>query len=216
MVKIKICGLRTLEDARFAAQTGADMLGFHLSRQSAQAITRDDALAICDTLRQEMSASCPLLIGVFVNELVSNISAATIKIGLNAAQLSGDESDVMLRELRGIGYKAIQPLTTGMAMEDVQYYQPYFPANERLPSLMLDPYSPALKGGDAKRNEMVLAVKDETPRLMLTGGFTPENVATRITALLPWGVDINEGVERAPGVKDRARIKALIGTIRSL
>jgi phosphoribosylanthranilate isomerase len=110
MVKVKICGLKTLDDALAAARAGADMLGFNFFKNSPRYITMQDAQILCDTLRAELGKDCPLLVGVFVNEVVGKISLTMEKAGLNFAQLSGDESVEMLRELRGIGFKTIRPL----------------------------------------------------------------------------------------------------------
>ena len=217
MTRVKICGIRTLEEARAAAKQGADMLGFHFSRRSSYVVDRDDATAICDALRNEFADSCPLLVGVFVDELVSNVSAITLKVGLDAAQLSGHESDAILKELRGIGFKKVNPINKAMALEDVKYFSRYFPSSNQLPSLMLDVFFDGFEGGPQDSRAVALAVKAQAPRLMLTGGFTLNNVVERLQTIRPWAVDVNEGVDKAgkPGVKDQAKIKAIIDAVRS-
>src|SRR5262245_17995552 len=109
-IRVKICGLTTYDDALEAAKAGADMLGFNFYKKSPRFIKPEDAQPICDQLRAEFGHDCPILVGLFVNEVVGLISAITRKVGLNCAQLSGDESDELLAELRGIGYKAIRPM----------------------------------------------------------------------------------------------------------
>lgn len=217
MTKVKICGIKTLADARAAAMHEADMLGFHFSKHSPYVVDRDEATTICDTLRKAMGDACPLLIGVFVDELVSNVSAITLKVGLDGAQLSGHESDAMLKELRGIGYKSIDPMNEAMALDDVKYFGPHFPSNDKLPSLMLDVFFEGFKGDAETRTAVALAVKAKVPRLMLTGGFTLENVGERLQTIQPWAVDINESVDTGgtPSKKDQARIKAIIDAVRS-
>lgn len=207
MAKIKVCGVKTLEDARAAAQAGADLLGFHFSKRSAQAVSQDDALRLCGTLRDELGGACPVLVGVFVNELVSNISAVLSKVGLDAAQLDGDESDVMLKELRGIGFKRIQPMNMAMAHDDVGYYGRYWTENERLPSLMLDVFHTHLKDPGTA---IAQAIKEGVPRLMLTGGFTVENVAEQLAAIQPWGVDVLLG----DGGVDVVALPAFVAAVR--
>jgi len=217
--RVKICGLTTFDDALASAEAGADLLGFNFFKRSPRYIEPEKALAICDGLRQQLGAGCPVLVGVFANEVVGTISAVTIKVGLAFAQLSGDESDEMLKELRGIGFKGIRPMNKAMALDDVNYYKPYFPTNERIPSLLLDAYHPKLYGGTGEQasTEVAEAVKAEVPRLMLAGGLTPENVAGRVQAIQPWGVDVASGVEPTdqPGVKDHAKVKAFIQAAKS-
>lgn len=217
MTKIKICGLTTFEDALLAAQLGADLLGFNFYKKSPRYLTPDAAQKICDRLRAELGSACPVLVGVFVNEGVGTISIVTNKVGLNFAQLSGDESDDVLRELRGIGFKSIQPMNKDFALDDVNYFRPYFPADGRVPSLLLDAYHPKLYGGTGEQasTEVALAVKAEVPRLMLAGGLTAENVAERIAAIQPWGVDVASGIEPEgqPGVKDTGKLRAFIQAV---
>jgi phosphoribosylanthranilate isomerase len=214
MTIVKICGLTTFDDALFAAQSGADMLGFNFYKKSPRYIKPEDAQPICDALRAEFGADCPILVGVFVNEVVGLISAITRKVGLNAAQLSGDESDDMLRELRGMGFKGIRPMNLAQALDDVGYFQGQFTTNERLPSILLDAYHPQLYGGTGEQTsvEVALAVRGEVPRLMLAGGLTPGNIAERVAAVQPWGVDVASGVEfeDQPGIKDGEKIQVFI------
>jgi phosphoribosylanthranilate isomerase len=214
MPQVKICGVTTFDDALAAAQAGADLLGFNFYKKSPRYIAPEMAQPICDALRKQLGAACPTLVGVFVNEVVGVISATTRKVGLTAAQLSGDESDDMLRELRGMGFKAIRPTNLAQAVDDVQYFSAHLPTNEHIPSLLLDAYHPQLYGGTGEQAsvEIALAVKQQVPRLMLAGGLTPENVAARVQAVQPWGVDVASGVEfeGQPGVKDPAKVRAFI------
>ena len=214
MVFVKICGLTSYDDALACAQAGADMLGFNFYTPSPRYIDVDEATIVCDRLRETLGQDCPVLVGIFVNESVANISIVTNKVGLNAAQLSGDESDSMLKELRGIAYKGIQPMNKAMALDDVGYFSSVFPENERLPSLLLDAHHPHLYGGTGEHtpDEVAIAVREQVPRLMLAGGLTPENVAARIATIQPWGVDVASGVEpdgRAD-VKDLGKVRAFI------
>ncbi|MCL4255478.1 MAG: phosphoribosylanthranilate isomerase [Anaerolineae bacterium] len=216
MTKVKICGITTLEDAVFCAEHGADLIGFNFYKRSPRYIDIDLATDICDSLRTQFGDKCPRLVGIFVNELVSNISIITNKVGLDGAQLSGDESDSMLKELRGIAYKGVQPMTAKQAEDDVAYYAKHFTAREYLPALLLDAYHPSLAGGTglSVSADIIHAIADKVPRLMLAGGYTPDNVAERVKAYRPWGVDVASGVE-TDGKKDQAKIKAFIEAAKS-
>lgn len=218
MVKVKICGITRIEDALVAAEAGADLLGFNFFKKSPRYISPENAATICDSLRAQVGSACPILVGVFVNEVVGVISAITRKVGLNCAQLHGDESEAMLKELYGIGFKAIRPMNLAQALDDVNYFKPQFPTDERWPSLLLDAYHPSLYGGTGEQasTEVALAVKAQVPRLMLAGGLTPENVTGRVQAIQPWGVDTASGVEfeGQAGIKDAAKVRAFITAVR--
>src|SRR3954471_9408131 len=217
-VKIKICGITRIEDALAAAQVGVDLLGFNFYKKSPRYIIPEAAASICDDLRSQLGNACPVLVGVFVNEVVGVISAITRKAGLNCAQLHGDESDAMLKELYGIGFKAIRPMNLAQALDDVNYFKPQFSTDERWPSLLLDAYHPKLYGGTGEQasTEVALAVKAQVPRLMLAGGLTPENVGGRVQAIQPWGVDTASGVEvdGQAGIKDAAKVRAFVDAAR--
>lgn len=216
-MQVKICGITTLKDARMAAVAGADMLGLNFYEPSPRYITPETALAICDTLRTELGEHCPVLVGVFVNATVGDVSIITNHAGLDVAQLSGDETIPMLKELRGIAYKAIRPMNKQMALSDVDYFAPQMPDNEQAPSLLLDAYHPNLYGGtgESASEEVANAVNERVPRLMLAGGLNPENVAERIQAIRPWGVDVASGVEDdEPGVKSAEKVEAFINAAR--
>ena len=64
---------------------------------------------------------------------------------------------------------------------------------------------------------MALAVKAQAPRLMLAGGLNPKNVAQRVRAIQPWGVDVASGVEDGtPGLKDERKVREFIAAVRSV
>jgi phosphoribosylanthranilate isomerase len=219
MIQVKICGLTTLDDARIAVEAGADLLGFNFYKKSPRYLTPDAAQTLCDTLRSDYGADCPALVGVFVNEVVSAISVITNKVGLNFAQLSGDESEAMLRELRGIGFKAIRPMNAAQALDDAQYFAAVMPVNERAPSLLVDAFKSGEYGGTGQSvsDEIALAIHDQVPRLMLAGGLTHDNIVARIAAVQPWGVDTASGVEidGQPGRKDPDKVRAFIRAVKT-
>jgi phosphoribosylanthranilate isomerase len=219
MTIVKICGVTRLEDALHAAAVGADMLGLNFFRKSPRYIPVDDAARLVQTMRAELGSAAPLVVGVFVNEVVANISSISTRVGLNFCQLSGDESADMLRELRGIAFKAIQPQHMAAALDDAGYFAPSMPVDERAPSLLLDAYHPDLRGGTGvtASHEIVLALKARVPRLMLAGGLTPDNVGQHVGAVQPWGVDVASGVEDGtPGHKDPRMVTTFIANAKGV
>lgn len=218
-MKVKICGITRLDDAKIAAEAGADMLGLNFYKKSPRYIEPEEAAKLCDTLRAELGEKCPVLVGVFVNAAQGDISIITEKVGLDFAQLSGDETIEMFAELRGMGFKAIRPMNKMMALDDVEYFGKQMPTDERAPSLLVDAYNPKLYGGTGEQAsvDVALAVKEKVSRMMLAGGLTPENVAERIAAITPWGVDVASGVEDdTAGVKSAEKVRAFIKAAKGL
>ncbi len=213
MTKVKICGIKTYDDALAAAQAGADMLGFNFFKRTPRYVDPEDALAICGRLRAELGEATPMLVGLFVNQGAGRISMTLGKVGLRAAQLSGDESADLLKELRGIGFKAIRPRSQAEALEDAAYFLPHSPIESAFPSLLLDAFSAGQYGGTGHQAniETALALKAVVPRLMVAGGLTPDNVGDVVQTVKPWGVDVASGVEGdTPGLKDHGKVRAFI------
>ena len=217
MTKVKICGLRSFGDALMAAQAGADMLGLNFYRKTPRGIEPKEARAIADSLRQTLGEQCPILVGVFVNAAVGCVRQTADDVGLDFAQLHGDESCQMVGRLQGLAFKAVRPVSKADALTALQTFAPAFPEDERAPSLLVDAFNPKLYGGTGETASLnaARAVNQAVPRMMLAGGLNPENVADRVRAIRPWGVDTASGVEKdAPGFKDADKVRAFIQAVR--
>ena len=216
MVIVKICGVTTIEDALISAE--ADMLGLNFYKPSPRYIEPQKAREMTDKLRERLGDDCPVLVGVFVNESAENISSTMDIVGLDFAQLSGDERPEMLNELGSKAFKAIRPADMEAALRDVDVY-----GNGTIhcaPTILVDAYHPNLYGGTGEQTnvDVALAIKSKTERMMLAGGLTPQNVGERVREIGPWGVDVASGVEvdGLPGIKDADKIKAFIDVVRNM
>jgi phosphoribosylanthranilate isomerase len=219
MTRVKICGVTTVADALFCAEAGAALLGLNFYPPSPRFLPPEAARLITDELRRTLGPRCPLLVGVFVNASAGEIAQAIEIAGLDAAQLSGDESPATVAALDRRAIKAIRPRTRAEALEQAALFAASMPGDERLPSLLVDAYHKDLYGGTGEQagREVAVAVRQQVPRLLLAGGLTPENVADRVRAIQPWGVDVASGVESGqPGIKDPAKVAAFIAAAQSV
>jgi len=82
------------------------------------------------------------------------------------------------------------------------------------------------RGGEAVARVVDLPWQEDDPshweraagtdgRVVLAGGLGPENVAEAIAAVRPWAVDASSSLERSPGVKDHARVRAYVEAARA-
>jgi phosphoribosylanthranilate isomerase len=136
--------------------------------------------------------------------------------GLNLAQLSGDESPQVLAALNGWAYKAIRPQKLIYAQEDVRDYAPLGPQADYHPAILVDTYHPNLQGGTGHLADLTLVsqIRALTPRMMLAGGLTPDNIAEIVQTVQPFGVDVASGVEASKGIKDHDKVRHFISHAR--
>lgn len=224
MVKVKICGLTRLEDARGALEAGADYLGFIFYPPSPRAIAPEAAATLIARLRAALvpnpeRAPAPRFVGVFVNEPPAAVAAILDRCGLDLAQLSGDEPAADATNptspLFGRAYKALRPRSLAEAGEGAARYAA--PPGGVGPRLLLDTPHGHLYGGTGETGDwdIAAALTARLPGLMLAGGLTPDNVAAAVAAARPFAVDVAGGVERAPGVKDTGLVRAFIANAKA-
>jgi phosphoribosylanthranilate isomerase len=213
--RVKICGLTNLDDARCAARTGADFLGFILYPKSPRFLPPQQIAVITRAIRREFGASAPRCVGVFVNEPASQVQSWLDAARLDLAQLHGHESPEEVQRLHPRAFKAIRPQTGDDAQSSFTAYRDTFPGDLALPQLLLDAYHPERFGGTGLPVDLAVAQPVAAQcRLLLAGGLTPDTVGAAIEAVRPWGVDVSSGVERTVGTKDHARIEAFIRAVR--
>ena len=215
LIKIKICGITNLADARAAVAAGADMLGFNFYRPSPRFITPQDARTMIESLRPQIRAlpRTITMVGVFVNEPAESIVRIAAEAGVAAIQLHGDESVEFCRELKALLpdrflIKALRARGDAMTEHATDY---------NVDAIMLDAFDAELRGGTGRTVDWSLArhTRDAVPRLFLAGGLSPENVRAAIDAVQPYAVDACSALESSPGHKDAERMDAFVRAVRN-
>jgi len=197
MVKIKICGITELGDAQHAIDCGADALGFVFYDRSPRAITRQRAQAIIAALPPFVT-----VVGLFVNEDPGTVREIADECGLDVIQYHGDESPEAVRLAPRRAIRALR-VKENDTLDEIDRY----PAS----GLLLDAWVTGAFGGTGVLcNWAIAAAIAKTRPVILAGGLTPENVATAIQTVRPYGVDVSSGVEATPGRKDRKKVAAFI------
>lgn len=219
--KIKICGLTNPDDALAAVESGADFLGFIFHEASPRNVGIDTVAGIMSMLRGADIDKYPLCVGVFVNPTVERVREVMHATGIQAAQVHKTPLSALRElqdELTGSVYPAAQPRT-------IQDADPYLDPLDLdamriafwLPQLQIDAYHLDLAGGTGEQADLALAarINERSARMMLAGGLSPANVADAVQRVRPWAVDVSGGVERAPGLKDHAAIRAFVAAVRA-
>jgi phosphoribosylanthranilate isomerase len=203
VTKIKICGIKTVNDALTAMEAGADLLGFNFYPKSPRFID----VGICRDIMSVMRKYGHITyVGLFVNASVAEVRATIEICGLSLAQLHGDETSEMLDALNGKAFKAFRGVP-----EHVHGF-----AREDAPALLVDASVKGAYGGTgvtADWNKVAELAKQYS--LLLAGGLTPENVGDAVRHVNPWGVDVASGVEASAGQKDPSKMRAFVQAVRS-
>ncbi|WP_342376020.1 phosphoribosylanthranilate isomerase [Myxococcus stipitatus] len=206
-VRVKVCGVTRLEDARAAWEAGADALGLNFYPRSPRYVTLETARALART-RPPLGA----VIGVFVNASPDDIRAAVKECGLTAVQLHGDEPP---EACSGYGVPVIKALRVQGA-EDVTRARAYLGVGD-VAGLLLDGAAPGYGGGGVGFDwSLVAGLSGSGVPVLVAGGLKPSNVAEAVRATRPYGVDVASGVESAPGIKDMDAVRAFVRAAKSI
>ncbi len=208
--QVKICGLTNLADARYAAQSGADLLGFIFYEPSPRYVAPAVVKGIVSALKVEFNPA-PRFVGVFVNAPQTFVEETIVLCELDMAQLHGDEPPEFVNRFGGRAFKACNPRSLAEAETVAQQYLEDDPAA----MILLDAYHPQLRGGTGHIADWPLAAQlARKHRLLLAGGLTPDNVGQAVQIVKPWGVDVSSGVEASKGKKDHEKVKAFIEAVK--
>ncbi len=205
IVKIKICGITNVEDAKVAVAAGADALGFVMYRKSPRFVEA--------AMVRRIVAGLPpfvLPVGVFVNEEPGLVRSLLDDCGLALAQLHGDETALYCQDLGRPVLKALRLKDRGTFLALAE-----FQGRANVRGVLIDAFSNQAYGGTGQTVDWTLAQEaaQSTP-IVLAGGLTPANVAEAIACVHPYGIDVSSGVERSPGKKDHGKVKAFIEAAR--
>jgi phosphoribosylanthranilate isomerase len=224
MTWVKICGITNLEDALVAVEAGADAVGFVFYEKSPRKIVADSA--------REILAKIPLHIervGVFVNTSLKEVFETAEAAGLSAIQVYGDQSEVSRDYLALAKSAPRQKLIyamdgNGFADSGGVHQKSYMwlisqRLAEGLYALLVDCASVEKPGGSGNKFDWTRArgavqVMNAIKPTIVAGGLDAQNVATAMTLLQPWGVDVSSGVEARPGKKDPEKVRAFIKAVR--
>ena|SRR3989338_1728644 len=215
MTQVKICGITNLEDAIYAADCGADVLGFIFYPKSPRFIEKTKTKEIISKLPPFITT-----VGVFVNHKIDDVINTVRECNLNIVQLHGDESPDYCSKIPlsspfnkgGVGgIKVIKAIR----VRDEDSLKKM--ADCRVDAFLLDSHSENSYGGTGKIFSWDLAIKAKGyGRIILSGGLTPDNVKEAIEKVKPYGVDVSSGVEEKAGKKDEEKVREFIKRVRSL
>lgn len=197
----KVCGLTRVEDVQAVAKAGAYYGGLIFAKASPRYVTPEQA--------QQLVASADLnFVGVFVNSPLAEVAELASHLDLAAVQLHGDEDEAYLSALRPLLPASCQIWKAYRVQQQLPAFSP------QADRILLDSFHATQHGGSGLSFDWTLlsALNSQQP-IMLAGGLNPNNVAQAL-ALPVAGLDLNSGLESAPGIKDQTKLAAAFNAIR--
>jgi phosphoribosylanthranilate isomerase len=200
---IKVCGLTTAEDVSLCQSLRVDMIGFIFHFKSPRHI--DPAGA------RRLSSSGPLRVGVFVEQTADEVLAIMAEARLDMAQLHGGQS---VEDCLRVGPERVIKV----------FWPQRYSSLDELEGAMAD-FSGACSfclvdagiagGGHGQTLDFTRLLGLRCPKpWILAGGLGP-GIIEEALSCRPDGLDLNSGVERAPGIKDPGKLRLVVERIRS-
>ncbi|MGC8545926.1 MAG: phosphoribosylanthranilate isomerase [Athalassotoga sp.] len=203
MTKIKICGLRRIEDIEYANRLRPDYVGFVFS-QSKRIVSKEKAKTLIASLDAGIKR-----VGVFVNEKMDFVYDITTSLNLDVIQLHGDEDESYIGNLKKIFDTEIWKALRVKASEDLVF-------ETNADKILIESFVKGAYGGTGISFDWNSVKNFEFRKpLILAGGLNTSNVEEGIRKVRPYAVDVSSGVE-TDGYKDFEKMKEFIEKVRSL
>jgi phosphoribosylanthranilate isomerase len=201
VVRAKICGTTSLEDALLCVDAGADALGFVFYPRSPRYVTPETVRTIVRQLPPFV-----VTVGVFVDEPSECVNAVAAFCNLDRVQLHGNETPQDCERIERAVVKAFR-VRPDATLSFADY---------RVHAFLLDAYVANSPGGTGHRFDWARAIEAKRHgRVILAGGLTPDNVGEAIRTVEPYAVDVVTGVEASPGRKDAEKVRSFLRNVRS-
>jgi len=207
-LRIKICGITRAEDARLAAELGADAVGLNFCPDSPRCIEPGAANLILWRLPPFVT-----VVGVFCKEPLARLHTQLgwFKGRINVVQWHGHDPE----------YSAAYPFEFVPAFavrdeEGLHAVKRYLDGGPLPAAVLVDGFAAGQLGGTGHVApwQLLADFKPGVP-LILAGGLTPENVGEAVRTVRPYAVDVASGVESSPGIKDAGKMRRFIENARS-
>ena len=198
--RIKFCGIRSPEHAKFAEDLGVDAIGMVFVPDTPRFIDLQTASAICDSTGPFINR-----VGLFVNPSADEVMDVLAEVDLDVLQFHGEEAAEFCESFGFPYLKAVRVQSADQVIEAAQ-------THARASGLLLDSHSSRAQGGTGETFDWSLIPQVDKP-ILLAGGLNPENVAQAIAKVKPYAVDVSSGIESAPGLKDADRMRAFVSAV---
>lgn len=202
-IRVKACGMTSAKDAEFAVSCGVDAIGMILHANS----PREIDIKAAQEIRKVVPAFVTL-VGVFVDAEPDLVTEIHKLASLDLLQFHGAETEEYCNSFN-------LPFIKALRVKDKKELESQLNSYKQSRAFLLDPYVKGIHGGTGKQLDMGLWPDVSEKKLILAGGLAPENIHDAIKMAQPYAVDVNSGVEDAPGVKNHQRLSQFIDLVKN-
>ncbi len=202
--RVKICGITRVEDALIVSTSGADSIGLVFYPKSPRNVSIAQAYDIVAALPPFVSVTA-----LFLDAEAEFIQKVVESVPLSLLQFHGKETPEQCS-----GYNL--PFIKAIGMRDRIDLESFMERYPDAAGFLLDSHGIGEAGGTGKAFDWSLLSSLTDRPILLAGGITPDNVAEAIKTVKPWAVDLSSGVESSPGIKDPAKILALMNEVKGV
>ena len=200
-MKVKICGITNLSDAKNCEMLGVDMIGFIFYKKSSRYINLDSSLKIISKLNNKIKK-----VGVFVDEDIEVINDMSHILKLNYIQLHGDEDNEYIKKIKTPTIKALNGNDINLDSKIKEFSKPEF--------ILLDNINKDSKGGSGEKFDWKNILNlDNKEKLILSGGLNEKNIINAMNTGIKF-FDFCSATEKKPGIKDSKKVKTIVKLIR--
>lgn len=201
--RVKFCGLTRPVDVRLAGELGVDAIGLVFASGSPRALDLPRALRL-----REAAAPFVAVVALFMDADADRVGRVVDALAPDLLQFHGREDPAYCAQFG-------RPYLRAIPMRDAAADPAAMAA--RHPSaaaFLFDAHGLGEAGGTGARFDLARLPTGLGRPALVAGGLDPDNVSEVIRVARPWGVDVSSGIERAPGIKDAARMRRFVEAVR--
>jgi phosphoribosylanthranilate isomerase len=202
--RVKFCGITSIADALIAVEEGADAVGLILVPGSARALDVARAAAIAERVPPFVTR-----VALFKDAPADDVRSVLADAAIDMLQFHGDETPDYCMSF---GRRFLRAVPMGALADEaaVARWLARFPGAD---GFVFDSHGGGASGGSGRVFDWTRVPAAPPRPVVLAGGLGAHNVAAAVRAVRPWAVDVSSGIESAPGIKDRAKMRAFIDEV---
>jgi phosphoribosylanthranilate isomerase len=201
-VKVKICGITSVNDALAVSRAGADAIGLVFYPKSSRYLSIQQAVEICTALPPFIT-----VVGLFLDANQQEVNAVLEQVSLDLLQFHGSESPQYCASFSRPYIKAVGML----GLDDFTGYADQYPDAK---AFLVDGHALGLAGGTGNTFNWDDIPTNYAKPIILAGGLNPDNIAMAIESTSVYAVDLSSGVEIQLGIKSETKITALMQEVK--